>query len=77
MSALTSRQRAVLEAIRQSVADRGYPPSMQEVADTVGLASTSSVSHQLVALQAKGYITRDPNRPRAIRIRHLEEAKDG
>ncbi|GAB3884092.1 transcriptional repressor LexA [Terrabacter terrigena] len=66
--ALTVRQRRVLEVIRNSVDRRGYPPSMREIGDAVGLASPSSVSHQLNALVAKGYLRRDPNRPRALEI---------
>jgi len=65
---LTMRQRRVLEVIRNSVDRRGYPPSMREIGDAVGLASPSSVSHQLNALVAKGYLRRDPNRPRAIEV---------
>ena len=65
---LTVRQRRVLEVIRNSVDRRGYPPSMREIGDAVGLASPSSVSHQLNALVSKGYLRRDPNRPRAIEI---------
>ena len=65
---LTVRQRRVLEVIRNSVDRRGYPPSMREIGDAVGLASPSSVSHQLNALVAKGYLRRDPNRPRAIEV---------
>jgi len=65
---LTVRQRRVLEVIRNSVDRRGYPPSMREIGDAVGLASPSSVSHQLNALVTKGYLRRDPNRPRAIEI---------
>jgi repressor LexA len=65
---LTVRQRRVLEVIRNSIDRRGYPPSMREIGDAVGLASPSSVSHQLNALVAKGYLRRDPNRPRAIEV---------
>ncbi|WP_347353319.1 transcriptional repressor LexA [Intrasporangium sp.] len=65
---LTARQRRVLEVIRDSVDRRGYPPSIREIGDAVGLASSSSVSHQLGALVAKGYLRRDPNRPRALEI---------
>jgi repressor LexA len=68
MNTLTVRQRAVLDAIRASVTDRGYPPSMQEVAETVGLASTGSVAYQLEELQRKGFIARVPRQPRAISI---------
>ncbi len=66
---LTQRQRMVLEVIRDSVQRRGYPPSMREIGEAVGLTSTSSVSHQLRTLQRKGYLRRDPNRPRAVEVR--------
>ena len=65
---LTSRQRRVLETIRDAVERRGYPPSMREIGEAVGLTSPSSVSHQLETLQRKGYLRRDPNRPRAIEL---------
>ena len=66
---LTARQRRVLEVIRDSVERRGYPPSMREIGEAVGLTSTSSVSHQLAALQRKGFLRRDANRPRAVEVR--------
>lgn len=65
---LTSRQRAVLEVIRDAVRKRGYPPSIREIGDAVGLASTSSVAHQLRTLERRGLLKRDPNRPRAVNI---------
>ena len=65
---LTVRQRSVLEVIRQSVASRGYPPSMREIGEAVGLTSPSSVKHQLTQLEEKGYLRRDPNRPRAMEV---------
>ena len=65
---LTQRQRLILEHIQSSVLDRGYPPSMREIGEAVGLTSTSSVTHQLSALEAKGYLRRDPHRPRAIEV---------
>ncbi|GAB2680643.1 transcriptional repressor LexA [Thalassiella azotivora] len=65
---LTPRQRKVLECISEAVTRRGYPPSMREIGEAVGLTSPSSVSHQLTALQRKGYLRRDPNRPRAIEV---------
>lgn len=65
---LTPRQRRVLEVIRESVTKRGYPPSIREVGEAVGLTSPSSVSHQLRALEQKGFIRRDPNRPRALEV---------
>ncbi len=66
---LTARQRRILEVIRDALADRGYPPSIREIADRVGLASSSSAAHQLKVLQAKGYLFRDPHRPRALEVR--------
>ncbi|MFE9320572.1 transcriptional repressor LexA [Nocardia sp. NPDC052278] len=71
---LTVRQRNVLEVIRTSVSERGYPPSIREIGDAVGLTSTSSVAHQLRTLERKGYLRRDPNRPRAVDVRGLDEA---
>jgi repressor LexA len=65
---LTPRQRRVLEVIRQWVERRGYPPSVREIGEAVGLNSTSSVAHQLRALERKGYLRRDPNRPRAVGV---------
>ena len=66
---LTARQRRILEVIRDAVLDRGYPPSIREIADRVGLASSSSAAHQLKVLQAKGFLFRDPHRPRALEVR--------
>ncbi|WP_028708319.1 transcriptional repressor LexA [Propionicicella superfundia] len=66
---LTPRQRRVLEVIRDTVAERGYPPSIRELGDAVGLASSSSVSHQLRMLEQKGFLRRDPHRPRALEVR--------
>src|SRR4051812_17365158 len=65
---LTHRQRRVLEVIRDSVDRRGYPPSMREIGEAVGLTSPSSVAHQLTTLERKGFLRRDPNRPRAIEV---------
>jgi repressor LexA len=65
---LTSRQVRILETIRSCVHDRGYPPTMREIGEAVGLTSTSSVKHQLMALETKGYLRRDPNLPRAIEV---------
>jgi repressor LexA len=71
---LTPRQRKVLEVIRDSVERRGYPPTVREIGEAVGLTSTSSVSHQLAMLQKKGFLRRDPSRPRAVDVRLPGEA---
>ena len=73
---LTPRQRRVLEVIRDWVERLGYPPSVREIGEAVGLTSTSSVAHQLRALERKGYLRRDPNRPRAVGVRPAESAPD-
>ena len=62
---LSDKQLAILEVIQRSVARRGYPPSMREIGDAVGLSSLSSVTHQLNQLELSGYLRRDPQRPRA------------
>ncbi|TFB68324.1 transcriptional repressor LexA [Cryobacterium sp. Hz9] len=65
---LSQRQLAILDVIQRSVSSRGYPPSMREIGDAVGLASLSSVTHQLNQLELSGYLRRDPNRPRALEV---------
>ncbi len=70
---LTPRQRKVLEVIRDWVERFGYPPSVREIGDAVGLTSTSSVHHQLRMLERKGYLRRDPNRTRAVDVRGPDE----
>ena len=72
---LTRRQRLVLETISEAVAARGYPPSMREIGDAVGLTSSSSVAHQLQTLERKGFLRRDPKRPRAMEV-VMPEADD-
>lgn len=66
---LTNRQRRILEMIRREVAEKGYPPSLREIGEAVGLRSPSSIAHQLKVLESKGFVRRDPNRPRAIELR--------
>ncbi|MCV7408855.1 ArsR family transcriptional regulator [Mycobacterium florentinum] len=73
-SSLTQRQRTILNVIRESVTTRGYPPSIREIGDAVGLTSTSSVAHQLRTLEKKGFLRRDPNRPRAVDVRGADDA---
>ncbi|WP_353648066.1 transcriptional repressor LexA [Nakamurella sp. A5-74] len=70
---LTMRQQKVLKVIRDSVARRGYPPSVREIGELVGLKSPSSVAHQLTALERRGLLRRDPNKPRAVDVRTAEE----
>ena len=69
VTGLTRRQLAILDVIRDSVERRGYPPSIREICESAGLASTSSVAHQLTMLERKGFLRRDPNRPRAVDVR--------
>ncbi|HVU91180.1 MAG TPA: transcriptional repressor LexA [Jatrophihabitans sp.] len=69
VTGLTRRQQAILDVIRDSVERRGYPPSIREICEQAGLASTSSVAHQLSMLERKGFLRRDPNRPRAVDVR--------
>ena len=75
-SDLTARQRRILEFIRDWVERYGYPPSVREIAEAVGLVSPSSVAYQLKALETKGYLRRDPNRPRAVDVRVPGEMVD-
>jgi repressor LexA len=67
-TSLTSRQREILDLIRDTVADRGYPPSVREIGDAVGLSSPSTVHSHLSTLAEAGFIRRDPSKPRAIEV---------
>ena len=67
-SGLTPRQQRVLATIKDSIERKGYPPSMREIGQAVGLTSSSSVAHQLRVLESKGFLKRDPNRPRALEV---------
>ena len=67
-TSLSDKQLAILDYIQKSVTARGYPPSMREIGDAVGLSSLSSVTHQLNQLELSGYLRRDPNRPRALEV---------
>ena len=67
-SGLTPRQLKVLAHIKDAIELRGYPPSMREIGEAVGLTSSSSVAHQLKVLEQKGFLKRDPNRPRALEV---------
>src|SRR5262245_23095032 len=66
---LTPRQREVLEIIEQHLQQRGYPPSVREIGEAVGLTSPSTVHAHLAALQRRGYLRRDPTKPRAMEVR--------
>jgi repressor LexA len=70
MTELTDRQRQVLEFIDAEVRERGYPPSVREIGEAVGLSSSSTVHAHLAALQDKGYLTRDPTKPRALELHY-------
>ncbi len=65
---LTDKQRQILDYIKECVKDKGFPPAVREICDAVGLSSTSSVHSQLESLEKKGFIRRDPTKPRAIEI---------
>jgi len=69
MTDLTPRQRQVLEFVDAEVRRRGYPPSVREIGEAVGLSSSSTVHAHLAALQDKGFLARDPTKPRAIEVR--------
>jgi repressor LexA len=71
MTELTDRQRQILDFIDAEVRSRGYPPSVREIGEAVGLSSSSTVHAHLAALQDKGYLTRDPTKPRALEV-HFE-----
>ncbi|WP_107727623.1 transcriptional repressor LexA [Desmospora activa] len=68
MSKLSPRQQAILDYIKQEVREKGYPPSVREIGEAVGLASSSTVHGHLSRLEKKGLIRRDPTKPRAIEV---------
>ena len=72
---LTPRQQRILEVIRDAVERRGYPPSMREIGEAAGLSSPSSVAHQLRVREGKGFIRRDPRRPRALDVRSPADSR--
>jgi len=73
MTKLSKRQLDILDYIKEEVKQKGYPPSVREIGEAVGLASSSTVHGHLARLESKGYIRRDPTKPRAIEILDLEE----
>ena len=66
---ITARQRQILVVIEEHQRSRGYPPSVREIGEAVGLTSPSSVHAHLATLQRLGYLVRDPTKPRAIEVR--------
>lgn len=68
MNNISSRQKTILDFIKSEVKEKGYPPSVREIGEAVGLASSSTVHGHLERLEKKGYIRRDPTKPRAIEI---------
>jgi repressor LexA len=68
MDEMTPRQQRIVEFIRRTVLERGYPPTVREIGEAVGLTSSSSVHAQLANLQRKGLLRKDPSRPRAIEV---------
>ncbi|BAB06075.1 transcriptional repressor LexA [Halalkalibacterium halodurans] len=72
MSKLSRRQQEILDYIKEEVRAKGYPPSVREIGEAVGLASSSTVHGHLSRLEKKGYIRRDPTKPRAIEVLDLE-----
>lgn len=68
MSKLSNRQQSIIDFIRKEVRDKGYPPSVREIGEAVGLASSSTVHGHLARLEKKGLIRRDPTKPRAIEL---------
>ncbi len=78
-SELTKRQRQILDFIRAEIHRCGYPPSVREIGEAIGLSSSSTVHSHLAALEAKGFVRRDPSKPRALEVldyRDTERAVD-
>ena len=76
MTKLSKRQQMILDFIKDEVSTKGYPPSVREIAEAVGLASSSTVHGHLARIESKGYIRRDPTKPRAIEILDLSEGSN-
>jgi repressor LexA len=73
--ALTGKRQQILECISTSLKERGYPPSVREIGEVVGLTSSSTVHAHLAVLQREGYLRRDPTKPRAIEVRYDPSSK--
>ncbi|WP_274362215.1 transcriptional repressor LexA [Paenibacillus thermotolerans] len=76
MTKLSNRQQAILDFIRSEVREKGYPPSVREIGEAVGLASSSTVHGHLDRLEKKGFIRRDPTKPRAIELLGDDEERE-
>ena len=72
MLKLSKRQQEIMDYIKKEVKDKGYPPSVREIGEAVGLASSSTVHGHLARLEQKGLIRRDPTKPRAIEVLDLD-----
>lgn len=73
MGKISNRQQAILDFIKNEVRDKGYPPSVREIGEAVGLASSSTVHGHLERLEKKGLIRRDPTKPRAIEVLGIQD----
>ncbi|MER2105722.1 MAG: transcriptional repressor LexA [Solibacillus sp.] len=73
MTKVSKRQEAILAFIKEEVRTKGYPPSVREIGEAVGLASSSTVHGHLARLESKGFIRRDPTKPRAIEILNQDD----
>lgn len=73
---LTARQRQILDCIETTMRERGFPPSVREIGESVGLTSPSTVHNHLATLQKRGYLRRDPSKPRAIEV-HYDSMSGG
>lgn len=73
LNKLSKRQMEILQFIKEEVKKKGYPPSVREIGEAVGLASSSTVHGHLSRIEKKGYIRRDPTKPRAIEILNMED----
>ncbi len=72
---LTQKRKEILDCIAESLRERGYPPSVREIGEQVGLTSSSTVHAHLAVLQREGYLRRDPTKPRAIEVRYDPSSK--
>lgn len=75
VKSITHKQQMILDCINNAINDQGYPPSVREICSTVGLKSTSTVHGYLQALEQKGYIQRDPTKPRAVKVVDKKSSK--